>query len=58
MKYGKALEETWKCRERLAKKLEGMSEEKQVRFINESARKACEQYGIPYKVKDQKKVAV
>lgn len=57
MNYGKALEATWEARGLLAKKLEGMSDEEQVRFIHESAMKTCEKYGIPYKAKGQKKAA-
>jgi hypothetical protein len=51
MKYGKALEEVWKWREALSKKLEGKNESEQIRSINEDARMLCEKYGIKYKVK-------
>jgi hypothetical protein len=51
MKYGKAVEEVWKWRDALSKKLEGLSEREQVRTINEDARKICKRYGIKYKVK-------
>lgn len=57
MKYGKALEEVWEWRARLAKKLEGMSSKEQVNYINENAKKACEKYGIPYKIANKKRVA-
>jgi hypothetical protein len=57
MNYGKALEETWEARKRLAKKLEGMSDEEQVRYIHENAMKTCKKYGILYKVKDRQKIA-
>jgi hypothetical protein len=46
MSYGKAVEEVWTWREAFEKKLREVPREKQVKFINETARKACKKLGI------------
>ncbi len=46
MNYGKAVEEVWQWREAFEKKLRKIPKEKQVKFINETAHKACKRLGI------------
>jgi hypothetical protein len=46
MSYGKAVEEVWAWREAFEKKLREVPRDKQVKYINETARKACKKLGI------------
>ena len=46
MSYGKAVEEVWAWREAFEKKLREVPRDKQVKYINETARKACKRLGI------------
>jgi len=46
MNYGKAVEEVWQWREAFEKKLRKIPKGKQVKFINETAHKACKRLGI------------
>jgi hypothetical protein len=57
MKYGKALEEIWVWRKQLSKKLENLSKEEQLNYINESARKACEKYELHCVEEKEKQIA-
>ena len=46
MNYGKAVEQVWEWREAFEEKLRNVPKEKQVEFINETARDACKRLGI------------
>jgi hypothetical protein len=46
MNYGKAVEEVWEWREAFEKELRTVPPEKQVDYINETARQTCQQLGI------------
>jgi hypothetical protein len=46
MSYGKAVEEVWAWREAFEKKLREIPRDRQVKYINETARKACKKLGI------------
>jgi hypothetical protein len=46
MNYGKAVEEVWAWRESFEKDLGNVPREKQVKYINETAQKACKNLGI------------
>jgi hypothetical protein len=46
MKYGKAVEEVWTWRETFEQELRGIPRDHQVKFINETAQKACKKLGI------------
>ena len=46
MNYGKAVEEVWKWREVFEKELSKIPRDQQVRYINETAHKACQELGI------------
>jgi hypothetical protein len=46
MNYGKAVEEVWTWRETIEKELRHVPRDQQVRYINETARKACKTLGI------------
>lgn len=45
-RYGKALEEVWAWREKLAKETDGMSMEAQRKYLNERGRGLCVKYGL------------
>jgi hypothetical protein len=49
MSYGKAVEEVWAWRETFEKKLRQVPRDKQVKYINETARKACKKLGIKWR---------
>jgi hypothetical protein len=46
MNYGKAVEEVWTWREKVAKELQAVPREKRAKHLNETARKACKRLGI------------
>ena len=46
MAYGKAVEEVWKWREVFEKELEKVPDTEQVKYINDTAKKACKRLGI------------
>lgn len=46
MKYGKAVEDVWAWREAFEKEMRDVPRERQVAYINETARKACKELGI------------
>ena len=46
MNHGKAVEEVWQWREAFEEKLRKVPQEKQVEFINTTARDACKRLGI------------
>ncbi|RKY11111.1 MAG: hypothetical protein DRP52_06395 [Planctomycetota bacterium] len=46
MNYGKAVEEVWQWREAFEEKLRMVPKEKQVKYINDTARDACKRLGI------------
>jgi len=46
MNYGKAVEEVWAWREAVAKEIQTVPREKRVKYINETAQKACKKLGI------------
>ena len=45
-RYGKALEEVWAWREKLAVETNGMSMETQRKYLNERGRALCAKYGL------------
>jgi hypothetical protein len=46
MNYGKAVEEVWAWREKVAKDIQSVPREKRVKYINDTAKKACVKLGI------------
>jgi hypothetical protein len=46
MNYGKAVEEVWTWREKVAKDILSIPRNKRVKYINDSAQKACKKLGI------------
>lgn len=46
MNYGKAVEEVWAWREAFERELEKVPDNRQVKYINETAREACKKLGI------------
>ncbi len=46
MNYGKAVEEVWQWREAVAKEIQAVPRNKRVKYINDTARKACKRLGI------------
>lgn len=46
MNYGNAVEEVWAWREEFEKKLSEVPRDQQVKYINETAQKACKKLGI------------
>jgi hypothetical protein len=46
MNYGKAVEEVWTWRETFEKELRDIPHDQQVKYINETAQKACKRLGI------------
>jgi hypothetical protein len=46
MNYGKAVEEVWAWRESFEKELRNVPHEQQVKYINDTAQKACKKLGI------------
>lgn len=46
MNYGKAVEEVWAWREAFEKELEKIPDNQQVKYINDTAQKACKKLGI------------
>ena len=46
MNYGKAVEEVWAWREAFEKELDKVPRDQQVKYINETAQKACKKLGV------------
>jgi len=46
MNYGKAVEEVWAWREKVAKDILSVPRNKRVKYINDTAKKACIKLGI------------